>query len=100
MLHKFVIEQTDTPEYNCHSKEEFMKHFISDCFLYTVERQKLFELIEHFIPNFQGLSKMTKLDILLYGLKTDNPDYNYLNLQITIAVQSFILKTNRFDKKY
>ena len=74
--------------------------FILDCFLYTVEHQKLFELVEHFIPNFQVLSKMTKLDILLYGLKTDNPDYNYLNIQITIAVQSFILKTKRFDKKY
>ena len=43
---------------------------------------------------------MTKLDILLYGLNTDNPDYNYLNIQITIALQSFILKTKRFENKY
>ena len=99
MLHKFAIGQTDTPECNCHSKEESTRHFILDCFLYTVERQKLFQLVEHYIPKFAGFSKMTKLNILLFGLKTDNPDYNYLNTQITIAVQSFILKTKRFEKQ-
>ena len=42
---------------------------------------------------------MTKLNILLFGLNTDNPEYNYLNTQITIAVQTFILKTKRFENK-
>ena len=97
MSHKFVIGQTDTPECICHSKEESTRHFLLDCFLYTVERQKLFQLVEHYIPKFAGLSKMTKLNILLYGFRTDNPDYNYLNIQITIAVQHFILKTKRFE---
>ena len=97
MSHKFAIGQTDTPECICHSKEESTRHFLLDCFFYTVERQKLFQLVEHYIPKFAGLSKMTKLNILLYGFRTDNPDYNSLNIQITIAVQHFILKTKRFE---
>ena len=32
---------------------------------------------------------MTKLNILLYGFRTDNPDYNYLDIQIS--------KTKRFE---
>ena len=35
-------------------------------------------------------------DILMYGLKSDDSLYNYLNTRITIAVQNFILKTKRF----
>ena len=34
----------------------------------------------------------------MYGLRTGNPEYNYLNTTITIAVQNFILKTKRFEK--
>ena len=86
----------DSPECYCHSKEESTKHYILDCFLYAVERQTLFSLAEHFIPTFTNLSKTKQFEILMYGLKTDDPLYNYLNTKITFAVQKFILQTKRF----
>ena len=82
----------------CHSKEESTKHFLLDCFLYSAERRILFSLVEHYIPTFQRLTKTNKYEILMYGLRTENPEYNYLNTTITIAVQHFILKTKRFEK--
>ena len=95
-LHRYTIGLIDSPECDCHSKEESTKHYILDCFLYTVERQTLFSLVEHFIPTFTKLSKARQFDILMYGLKSDDSLYNYLNTRITIAVQNFILKTKRF----
>ena len=95
-LHKYTIGQTDSPECDCHSKEESTKHYILDCFLYAVERQTLFSLVEHFIPTFTKLSKTKQYEILMYGLNTDNPMFNYLNTKITFAVQKFILETKRF----
>ena len=38
-----------------------------------------------------------KYEILVYGLKTQNPDYEYTNRRISYAVQNFILKTKRFS---
>ena len=95
-LHRFTIGLSDSPECYCHSKEESTKHYILDCFLYAVERQTLFSLAEHFIPTFTKLSKTKQFEIRMYGLKTDDPLYNYLNTKITFAVQKFILKTKRF----
>ena len=95
-LHKYTIGQTDSPECDCHSKEESTKHYILDCFLYAVERQTLFSLAEHFIPTFTKLPKTKQYEILTYGLNTDTPIFNYLNTKITFAVQKFILETKRF----
>ena len=50
--HKFDIGLHDTPECLCHAKSESSLHYIMDCFLYTGERQTLFDLVEHYIPNF------------------------------------------------
>ena len=70
-----------------------------DCFLYTAERQTLFDLVEHFIPKFSKLSKKAKFEILTTGLNNQDPEYNYLNSKITIAVQKFIIDTKRFLHK-
>ena len=32
------------------------------------------------------------------GINTDNPDYKYVNTNITYAVQNFIMKTKRFSE--
>ena len=96
-LHKFTIGQLDKPECMCHFKEESPKHFFLDCFLYTTERQTLFSLVEHYIPKFQRLSNSEKFNILMNGLKPENPDYDYLNMKITIALQLFIIKSKRFE---
>ena len=99
-LHKFVIGQAETPECLCHFKEESSKHYILDCFLYTAERQTLLTLVEHYIPYFSSISKSNRYNILMYGLHTNNPEYNYLNMKITIALQNYILKTKRFDTPF
>ena len=39
-----------------------------------------------------------KYNILLYGLKTNDPDFDHLNFIITKAVQNFIIQTKRFSK--
>ena len=67
-----------------------------DCFLYTVERQTLFGLVEHYIPKFTTFTKKRKYELLISGLKIDNPDYYDLNRNITFAVQNYIIQTKRF----
>ena len=81
----------------CHAKQESSKHFMMDCFLYSAERQTLFNLVEHYIPKFNRMTKTKKYEILVMGINTDDPDYNYLNTTITIAVQNYIFKTERFS---
>ena len=50
-LNKYTIGQSDDQSCMCHFKQESSEHFILDCFLYTVERQKLFNLVQQIIPN-------------------------------------------------
>ena len=95
--HKFVIGQSETSECMCHSKHESSQHYLLGCFLYSCERQILFNRVEHFIPNFLNLVNQKKIEILITGLKTDNPEFNNTNTSISIAVQNFILKTKRFS---
>ena len=97
-LHKFIIGHSDTPECLCHAKKESSLHFMIDCFIYSNERQILFDLVEQFIPKFQTFNKVKKYEALVMGIHTDNPDYNYVNSNITYAVQSYILKTKRFSE--
>ena len=59
------------------------------------ERRALFGMIEHYISNF---SKQKKLDIILKGFNIDNEDFLSRNSSLTIAVQNFILQTNRFNE--
>ena len=99
-LHKFSICHADSPECICHAKQESSIHYLIDCFLYSAERQTLFNLVEHYIPKFKTMTKSQKYEILVMGIKTDNPDYNHLNTTITIAVQNYILKTKRFSDNY
>ena len=82
----------------CHAKQESSLHFIIDCFLYSNERQTLYNLVEQFIPNFKTFNKSKKYEILVMGINTDNPDYNYLNTNITYAIQNFIFRTKRFSE--
>ena len=94
-LHKFTIGHSETPQCLCHARQESSLHFLIDCFLYSNERQTLFDLVEQFIPKFKTFTKAKKYEALVMGIHTDNPDYNYLNTNITYAVQHFILKTKK-----
>ena len=96
--HKFTIGLADSPECQCHFKTESPEHFFLQCFLYSPERQILFDLIEHNIPKFPNLNKKQKLDIILRGLDIDNPEFIQLNNTLTKYVQNFILSTKRFSE--
>ena len=95
-LHRYSIGQVDEPDCICHARQESPSHFILDCFLYTAERQTLFDLVEHYIPKFSRMTKNAKYELLLNGIKPNDPDYDYLNMIITNALQTFMIKTNRF----
>ena len=95
--HKFTIGLSESPQCLCHYREESPLHYFIDCFLYLPERQTLFEKIEHYIPNFPNFPKYKKLETILKGIYIDNPDLIPLNTTLTIAVQNFILQTNRFS---
>ena len=95
--HKFTIGHSESPECLCHFKTESPQHYFLDCFLYLPERQTLFTLIEHYVPNFTNWTKKKKLDLILRGINVDNPDLLSLNTTLTKAVQNFIAKTNRFS---
>ena len=86
----------DSPECSCHSKFESPEHYFLQCFLYSLERQKLFSLIEHYVPNFPRLNQKLKLDVLLRGVEPDNEEFTNLNTTLTKAVQNFIMSTKRF----
>ena len=98
-LHKYSIGLSDSPECTCHAKQESSFHFIMDCFLYTSERQTLYSLVEQYIPNFNKFNKRKQYEVLVIGINTENPDYEYTNTNITFAVQNFIFKTKRFSEQ-
>ena len=96
--HKFAIGQSESAECSCHAKNESSLHYLTECFLYTGERQTLYNLVEHYIPQFLNKTKQKQYDILLMGINTDQPEFNSTNTTITIAVQKFILSTKRFSE--
>ena len=95
--HKFLIGQSESAECSCHFKNESSQHFLIDCFLYSSERQILFDRVEHFIPKFKSFNKSQKYEILVKGINTYDPDFLYTNTSISIAVQKFIFKSKRFE---
>ena len=97
--HKFTIGLSDSPECLCHFKSESPEHFFLDCFLYSLERQILFSLIEHYVPSFNRFNKKKKLDLILNGVNIDNEEIISTNTTLTKAVQNFILSTKRFNEE-
>ena len=73
--HKFTIGLSDSPECLCHCKSESPEHFFLDCFLYSLEHQIMFSLIEHYVPNFNRLNKKKKLDLILKGVNIDDEEF-------------------------
>ena len=97
-LHKFTVGHSESPECLCHFKQESSQHYLIDCFLYSSERQTLFDRVEHFIPNFNRFSKSRKYEILVRGIKPDDPYFYTTNTTLALAVQSFIFRTKRFSE--
>ena len=99
-LHSFTIGHSESPECLCHAKQESSIHYLTECFLYSSERQTLFSLVEHYFPNFKQLNKNKKYEVLVKGIKPNDPDYFQTNTKISIAVQQLIFKTNRFSPPF
>ena len=96
-LHGFQIDLSETDKCNC-SRIETASHFLNQCFLYQPERQILYNKIEKILPKFTTFSDRKKTDILLFGLNLDSIEPDSRNFPITIAVQTYILQTGRFNK--
>ena len=67
-----------------------------DCTLYAQDRLTLIGHVAQIIPEFNTFSKKRKLEVLLNGYNTNNPDYDHINISLQYHVQNFVLKTKRF----
>ena len=52
--------------------------------------------VEKLLPKFGNFKEKRKLEILLFGIFPDNPDFYQTNKSLQIAVQQFLVSTNRF----
>ena len=65
--------------------------------MYYKERLTLLSKVENLLPKFKNFTEKKQLQVLLFGLFPDNPDYYQINKSLQIAVQQFLLSTKRFD---
>ena len=61
--HEFSVGKIDSPECLCHDVEESPLHYFIDCFLYLQEHQTIFQLFEHYIPEFRNFTKKRKKNV-------------------------------------
>ena len=94
--HGFSIGLSPSPNCDCGASSENSIHFLLDCPIYNSERQTMLGLVEQQISSFPNKNRVTKENILLFGFESENPDYFNININITIAVQNFLMKTKRF----
>ena len=95
--HQYPIGLSDTSSCLCHNPHETTSHYILECFLYQSERQILVGNIEQYIPNFKTISNAKKLDIILNGYKSTDPDYYHTNIKLQLTLQQYILTSKRFN---
>ena len=93
--HQYSIGLSDTSSCICHNPHETTSHYLLECFLYQYERQILFGTFEQYIPNFKMLSKTKKLDFILNGYKSNDPDFNHTNVKLQFALHQYILTSKR-----
>ena len=96
-MHKFLIGQSESAECSCHFKNESSQHYFIDCFLYSSERQTLFNQVEQFIPKLKSLNKYKQHEILINGININDPDFHYTNTSLSIAVQTLIFKSKKIS---
>ena len=92
--HSFAVGRVESPNCLCHAPNETVSHYFLECFLYTVERMTLFDLVRQSVDNFDRLTKARQLEILLFGYP--DKEYSETNKTLTYNVQNYILQTNRF----
>ena len=92
--HLVAIGRSDSPTCLCHYKNETSLHYLLDCFLYTVERQTLSDQVNQLVTNFDRLSKIEQVDLLLFGIP--NNEQFQTNIDLAKLVQTYIFQTKRF----
>ena len=55
--------------------------------------------VETLLPKFGNFKEKLKLEILLFGMYPDNPDFYQTNKYLQIAVQQFLVATKRFNNQ-
>ena len=60
------------------------------------DSQALFDFVGQLVSPFTKCNITQKMFTLLYGYKSDNEDYHYTNIEITLAVKNFLIQTKRF----
>ena len=97
--HSFPLGLSSSPQCLCHAPRESTGHMLLTCFLYTQERLTLFSKVEKLLPKFTSFTERRKLEVLLYGLYPDNPDFYQTNKSLQIAVQQYLISTQRFNNQ-
>ena len=94
--HAYSIGLAISPQCACGAKQETTLHTINFCPLYDSGRRILFDYVGQLVSPFKAFSHRQKMFTLLYGYKSENKDYYYINIQVTLAVQNFLIKTKHF----
>ena len=89
--HAFPLGFSSSPQCLCHSPRESPGHIILNCFLYSRERLTLMGKVENIIPKFCRFTEKRKMEILLFGIHPDNPDYYQQNRSLQIIVSQFLI---------
>ena len=87
---------TAVPDFQLKPVPETASHFFLVCNNFDEKRNLLFSKIKQYVPNFQILSQKRKIEILLFGINLENEEPDPRNLGIALAVQRYIIQTERF----
>ena len=94
--HGFSINLADSDLCLC-SRSETTTHYMTQCFLYTEERHRLYNSIEQLIPKFSTFSNKKQSEILLNGINLNADETDVRNSKIVYLVQNYIFQTKRFS---
>ena len=95
--HSFPLGLSSSPQCLCHAPRESSGHILPKCFIYTREHLTLFSKVDNLLPKFNNFTKKRKVEVLLYGLYPDNPDFYQINKSLQIAIQHYLISIKGFD---
>jgi len=73
----YTFGRVASPSCLCHNPDETTKHYLLNCFLYSVERQSLLSNVIQLVPNFPFLSQSKQLEMLIFAVPGPlNPQRN------------------------
>jgi hypothetical protein len=94
--HSFLLGMEELPYCDFCYVEENISHYMLLCAFFIEQRDVLVKTVSELIPNFMNFTMKRKLDILLYGINNKQNIRDCRNVPLTLAVQKYILATNRF----